>query len=197
MLQLTANSRHPDTQVVSPRPANSLKLSPLAHFLNCVSIMAQINFHFLKEAFLGYSSLHGSLPSLKFLEKKLIVLQYLIMYCPVFFFFFFFHLGHLQKKKLKISLPNGFWKKRLGSRFFVIIQIGDGLHQESFCFLILSRQWLLKCWESGQLPQENLGFPDHSTVTHPPLTPLLIACFSHLIFFPPCTSLAFASFHEK
>ena len=52
MLQLTASSRHPDTQVVSPRPANSLKLSPLAQFLNCVSIMAQINFHFLKEAFL-------------------------------------------------------------------------------------------------------------------------------------------------
>ena len=98
MLQLTANSRHPDTQVVSPRPANSLKLSPLAHFLNCVSIMAQINFHFLKEAFLGYSSLHGSLPSLKFLEKKLIVLQYLIMYCPVFFFFFFSSRSSSKKK---------------------------------------------------------------------------------------------------
>lgn len=89
ILQLTVSSRHPDTQVVSPRPANSLKLSPLAHFLNCVSIMAQINFHFLKEAFLGYSSLHGSPPSLKFLEKELIVLQYLIMYCPVFLFLFF------------------------------------------------------------------------------------------------------------
>lgn len=95
ILQLTASSRHPDTQVVSPRPANSLKLSPLAHFLNCVSIMAQINFHFLKEAFLGYSSLHGSPPSLKFLEKELIVLQYLIMYCPVFLFLFF---SNLQKK---------------------------------------------------------------------------------------------------
>lgn len=96
MLQLTASSRHPDTQVVSPRPAKSLKLSPLAHFLNCVSIMAQINFHFLKEAFLGYSSLHGSPPSLKFLEKELIVLQYLIMYCPVFLFF-----SNLQKTKNK------------------------------------------------------------------------------------------------
>ena len=57
--------------------------------------MAQINFHFLKEAFLGYSSLPGSPPSLKFLEKESIVLQYLIMYCPVFLFFF----SILKKKK--------------------------------------------------------------------------------------------------
>ena len=41
------------------------------------------------------------------------------------------------------------------------------------------------------------GLLDHSTVTHPPLTPLLIACLSDFIFFPPHTSLAFASFHEK
>ena len=67
MLQLTASSRHPDTQVVSPRPANSLKLSPLAQFLNCVSIMAQINFHFLKEAFLGYSISNANIPSTPFL----------------------------------------------------------------------------------------------------------------------------------
>ena len=63
--------------------------------------MAQINFHFLKEAFFGHSNLHGSPPSLKFLEKELIVLQYLIMYSPVFRFFSFSSRSSSKKKKKK------------------------------------------------------------------------------------------------
>ena len=120
-LQLTASSRHPDTQMVSPRPANRLKLSPLAHFLNYVSIMAQINFHFLKEAFLGYSNLHGSPPSLKFLEKELIVLQYLIVYSPVFRFFSFSSRSSSKKKKKEEEDLTTKWVLEEAIRFQVFL----------------------------------------------------------------------------
>ena len=79
--------------------------------------MAQINFHFLKEAFLGYSSLHGSPPSLKFLEKELIVLQYLIMYCPVFLFLFF----PIFKKKQEIEDITTEWVLEEAIRFQVFL----------------------------------------------------------------------------